>query len=81
MPGALGVHECEGQRVNGPLCRGMNGAPEEGDTHQLALMTSHFLQKHTHESTHEHMLAHAHWHLPKEQENRDESFGGEGRMD
>lgn len=44
-PGALGVHECEEQRVNGPLCKGMNGAPEEGDTHQLALMTSHFLEK------------------------------------
>lgn len=66
MPGALGgVYKCEKQRVNGPLCTGMNGAPDEGDTHQLALMTGHFLhkqalsphthtraQKHTHACTH-----------------------------
>lgn len=57
MPGALGgVYKCEKQRVNGPLCTGMNGAPDEGDTHQLALMTGHFLHKqalspHTHTHT------------------------------
>jgi len=41
-------------RVNGPLCTGMNGAPDEGDTHQLALMTSHFLGNKSAHPTHTH---------------------------
>lgn len=53
-PGVLGRKE---QRVNEPLCTGMNGGPDEGNTHQLALMTSHFLLKqslplHTHTHMH-----------------------------
>lgn len=63
---ALGVHKFEKQRVNGPLCTAMNGAPDEGDTHQLALMTSHFLHRQalsphkntTHRYIHVHTLTH-----------------------
>lgn len=29
----------------GHLCTAMNGTPDEGDTHQLALMTSRFLRQ------------------------------------
>lgn len=72
--GLSGVHGREKQRVNGPLCMGMNGAPDEGDTHQLALMTSHFLLKQS-LPPHIHMLTHSCWHLPKDVNRRTEALG------